>query len=82
MTLDDPNTVEPIKLSKPLVQRFAKESDTGERAQRLRALLNLDATKYSFGIVDTVNSGVEQLRSESGKVTQAFDPDTRYAEIE
>ena len=34
-----------------------------------------------FGIVDTASSAVEQLRAESGKLTQAFDPDTEYAEI-
>lgn len=81
MTRDDPNTVEPLKLTKPLFLRFSKESDNDDRAKRLRSLLNLNPAKYSFGIVDTANSGVEQLRSESGRVTQAFDPETEYAEI-
>jgi hypothetical protein len=43
--------------------------------------LNLDPTKYSFGIVDTASSGTEQLRSESGKLSQVFDPDVKLAEI-
>ena len=59
----------------------ARQSDNDPRAKRLRELLNLDSTKYSFGIVDTASSGVEQLRSESGKLTQAFDPEVQYAEI-
>jgi len=81
MTRDDPNTFEPLKLFKPLFLRFSKASDNDPRAQRLRELLNLDSTKYSFGIVDTGNSGVEQLRAESGKVSQVFDPDVHLAEI-
>lgn len=81
MTRDDPNMFEPLKLFKPLFVRFSKQSDTDLRAQRLRQLLNLDPQKYSFGIVDTVNSGTEQLLSESGKVTQVFDPDRKMAEI-
>jgi len=81
MTRDDPTVFEPVKLFKPLFLRFSKQSDNDPRAKRLRELLNLDPAKYSFGIVDTANSGVEQLRSESGKLTQAFDPETQYAEI-
>lgn len=81
MTRDDPAVVEPLKLFKPLFVRFSKQSDNDSRAKRLRELLNLDPTKYSFGIVDTANSGVEQLRSESGKLTQVFDPDANLAEI-
>jgi len=81
MTRDDPNTFEPLKLSKPLFLRFSKRSDEDARARRLRALLNLDPKKYSFGIVDTASSGVEQLRSESGRLSQSFDEDVEYAEI-
>jgi len=81
MTRDDPNTVEPLKLSKPLFLRFSKVSDSDPRVIRLRELLSLDPAKYSFGIVDTANSGIEQLRSESGVVSQVFDPDARMAEI-
>ena len=40
-----------------------------------------DERKYSFGLVDTANSGTEQLRSESGKISQVFDPDVKLAEI-
>jgi len=81
MPRDDPKVLEPLKLSKPLFLRFSSASDNDPRAKRLRELLNLDAGKYSFGIVDTGNSSVEQLRAESGRLTQAFDPDTEYAEI-
>jgi hypothetical protein len=81
LTRDDPNVFEPLKLSKPLFLRFSKQSDSDPRARRLRELLNLNPSKYSFGIVDTGNSGTEQLRSESGKVSQVFDPDTDMAEI-
>jgi len=81
MTREDPNTFEPLKLSKPLFLRFSKASDNDPMAKRLRELLNLDGAKYSFGIVDTGNSGVEQLRSESGRVSQVFDPDAHLAEI-
>ncbi len=51
------------------------------RARRLRELLNLNPKEYSFGIVDTVNSGVEQLRSESGKLSQVFEVETNLDEI-
>jgi len=81
MTRDDPTVFEPLKLFKPLFLRFSRQSDNDPRAKRLRELLNLDSTKYSFGIVDTANSGTEQLRSESGKLAQAFDPDIQYTEI-
>jgi len=81
MTRDDPNVFEPLKLFKPLFLRFSKRSDDDPRAMRLRELLNLDPRKYSFGIVDTASSGVEQLRSESGKLSQVFEPDTNLAEI-
>lgn len=81
MTRDDPNTIEPLRLSKPLFLRFSVASDNDDRAKRLRSLLGLNPANYSFGIVDTANSSVEQLRSESGKVTQAFDPEAEYAEI-
>lgn len=81
MTRDDPNMFEPLKLFKPLFLRFSKRSDDDLRAQRLRALLNLDPNKYSFGIVDTASSGVEQLRSESGKLSQVFDDNAEMAEI-
>jgi hypothetical protein len=54
-----------LKLFKPLFLRFSKQSDSDPRARHLRELLDLDPTKYSFGIVGTANSGVEQLRSES-----------------
>jgi len=81
MTRDNPDVVEPLKLFKPLFLRFSKRSDDDPRAKRLRELLNLDPSKYSFGIVDTVNSGVEQLRSESGKLSQVFESDTNLAEI-
>ncbi len=81
MTRADPNMFEPIKLIKPMFLRFSKASDNDPRAQRLRELLNLDSTKYSFGIVDTAGSGTELFRAESGKLTQAFDPATDYAEI-
>lgn len=47
----------------------------------MRELLNLDPKKHSFGIVDTANSGVEQLRSESGRLSQTFDEDVELAEI-
>jgi len=81
MTRDDPNTFEPLKLFKPVFLRLAKRSDDDPRAKRLRQLLDLDPQKYSFGIVDTANSAVDMLRSESGKLSQAFDPDARFAEI-
>lgn len=81
MTRDDPTVFEPLKLFKPMFLRFSKQSDNDPRARRLRELLNLDPTKYSFGIVDTANSGVEQLRSESGKLSQVFDPEAKLAEI-
>jgi len=81
MTRDDPNVIEPLRLSKPLFLRFSKESDNDPRAKHLRELLNLDRTKYSFGIVDTANSGTEQLRSESGKLSQVFEPGKALAEI-
>lgn len=81
MTRDDPNVFEPLKLFKPLFLRFSKQSDTDPRVKRLRKLLNLDSKKYSFGIVDTASSGVEQLLSESGKASQVFDPEKDFAEI-
>lgn len=81
LTRDDPTVFEPLKLTKPLFLRFSEKSDNDPRAQRLRKLLKLDDTKYSFGIVDTGGSGVEQLRSESGKLSQVFDPNARLAEI-
>jgi hypothetical protein len=81
MTRDDTNTVEPLRLFKPLFLRFSKESDNDPRAKRLRELLNLDPAKYSFGIVDTAHSGVEQLRSESGTLSQVFEPNARLDEI-
>lgn len=81
MTRDDPNMLEPLKLFKPLFLRFSKQSDDDSRAKRIRELLNLDSTKYSFGIVDTATSGVEQRLTESGQLAQAFNPETQYAEI-
>lgn len=81
MTRDDPNVFEPLKLSKPLFLRFSKESDKDPRATRLRQLLNLAADKYSFGIVDTGNSGIEQLRSESGMLSQTLESGTAMPEI-
>jgi hypothetical protein len=81
MTRDDPNTLEPLKLSKALFLRFSTRSDSDPRAQRLRDLLRLDKGKYSFAIVDTGGSGIEQLRSESGKVSQVYEPEARLAEI-
>jgi len=81
MTRDDPNVFEPLKLAKPLFLRFSQESDSDLRAKRLRELLNLNPKKYSFGIVDTGNSGVEQLRSESGKISQALEEGTTLDEI-
>jgi len=81
MPRDDPNVFEVLKLSKPLFLRFSSQSDGDLRAKRLRELLSLNPGKYSFGIVDTGNSGAEQFRAESGKVTQAFDSDSDYAEI-
>jgi hypothetical protein len=33
------------------------------------------------GIVDSANSGVEQMRSESGKLSQMFEVDTNLYEI-
>jgi hypothetical protein len=80
MTRDDPNVFEPVKLFKPLFLRFSQQSDDDLRARRLRELLDLDPNKYSFGIVDTASSGVEQLRSESGKLSQVFE-DTPMTEI-
>jgi len=59
---------EPLKLFKPLFLRFSKQSDSNPQARHLRELLDFDPTKYSFGIMDTASSGVEQLRSESGKL--------------
>ena len=81
MTRDDPKVFEPLKLFKPLFLRFSKRSDDDPRARRLRKLLDLNPNKYSFGIVDTANSGVEQLRSESGKLSQVFEPGTNLDEI-
>ena len=81
MTRDDPITVDPLKLFKPLFLRFSKESNNDPRAKRLRELLHLDPAKYSFAIVDTANSGTEQMRSESGKISQVFDPDACLTEI-
>lgn len=81
MTRDDPKMFEPLKLFKPLFLRFSKLSDNDSRAQRLRRLLNLDSTKYSFGIVDTASSGTEQLLSESGKASKVFDLDKSFDEI-
>jgi len=81
MTRDDPNVFEPLKLFKPLFLRFSKRSDEDPKAKRLRELLSLDPAKYSFGIVDTAASGVEQLRSESGKVSQVMEDETKLAEI-
>jgi hypothetical protein len=81
MPRDDPKVLEPLKLFKPLFLRFSGQSDNDPRAKRVRALLNLNPGKYSFGIVDTGNSSAEQLRAESGKLTQAFDPSTDFAEI-
>jgi hypothetical protein len=78
MTRDDPNTFEPLKLFKTLFLRFSKKSDNDPQAKRLRELLNLDSSKYSFGIVGTASSGVEQLRSESGKLTQAFKVEAKH----
>ena len=81
MTRADPNVFEPLKLSKPLFLRFSKKSDADPRAKHLRELLDLDPGKYSFGIVDTGNSGVEQLRSESGKLSQVMEEHPKLAEI-
>lgn len=81
MTRDDPNVFEPLKISKPLFLRFTVKSDGDPRARRLRELLDLDPSKYSFGIVDTANSGVEQLRSESGKPSQVMEEGKKMAEI-
>jgi len=81
MTRDDPNVFEPLKLSKPLFLRFSVQSDGDPRAKRLRELLDLDPSKYSFGIVDTGNSGAEQLRSESGKPSQVMVEDGKLTEI-
>jgi len=81
MTRNDPEVFEPLKLSKPLFLRFSKTSDDNPNARRLRDLLDLDPKKYSFGIVDTGNSGVEQLRSESGSPSQVMEDETELAEI-
>ena len=81
MTRDDPNVFEPLKLTKPLFLRFSKRSDADPRAQRLRSLLGLAPDRYSFGIVDTGSSGTEQLLSESGRLSQVYDPERPMAEI-
>lgn len=81
MTRDDPEVFEVLRLSKPLFLRFSKASDGDPRAQRLRALLDLDDQRYSFGIVDTIGSGKEQLYSETGHVSQMLDPDAVLDEI-
>ena len=81
ITRDDPNVLEPLMVLKPLFLRFSKQSDEDPRAKRLRELLNLDPKKYSFGIVDTANSGADLFRSESGKLMQAYDPDNQFTEI-
>lgn len=81
MTRDDPNVFEPLKLSKPLFLRFSVESDNDPKARRLRELLDLDPSKYSFGIIDTGNSGAEQLRSESGKPSQVMQEGAKMTEI-
>ena len=44
-------------------------------------MLNLNPKKYSFGIVDTASSGVEQLLSESGKLSQVFNTEKPMDEI-
>lgn len=71
----------PIKLFKPLFLRFSKKSDNAPQARRLHKLLNLDPARYQFGIVDTADSGVERLGSESGKLSQVFEPQTDLAEV-
>jgi len=76
-----PDVVEPLKLFKPLFLRFSKRSDGDSRSQRLRELLSLDSESYSFGIVDTVASGKEQLLAESSKLSQIYDPDAKLSEI-
>lgn len=79
MSRDDPNVIEPLELFKPLFLRFSLRSDDDPRAQRLRELLDLDASRYSFGIVDTVQT--DQMRSESGRLAMAFDLERDYQEI-
>lgn len=81
MTRDDPKTFEVLKLTKPLFLRFSKESDADPGAKRLRQLLHLVDGQYSFGIVDTITSGKEQMLSESGRLSQAFEQDAQLAEI-
>ncbi|WP_092857053.1 hypothetical protein [Albimonas pacifica] len=81
MTRDDPNTFEPLKLSKPLFLKFASGSDGDPRTRRLRELLDLDPTRHSFAIVDTANSGTEQLLAESGRLSRVLDGGAPLREI-
>lgn len=81
MTRADPTVFEPLKLSRPLFVRFSKRSDADPRARRLRDLLNLDPTAYSFAIIDTGNSGVEQLLAESQQPSRVQGSDAPLREI-
>lgn len=81
MTRDDPNLFEPLKLAKPLFLKFTKQSDAAPEARRLRDLLDLDPTRYSFAIVDTANSGTEQLLAESGQLSRVLDDEAPLREI-
>jgi hypothetical protein len=76
-----PTVFEPLKLSRPLFVRFSKRSDADPRARRLRDLLSLDPTAYSFAIIDTGNSSVEQLLAESQQPSRVEGSDAPLREI-
>lgn len=81
MTRDNPKVFEPLRMAKPLFLRFSRRADSDPRAQRLRTLLDLDPTRYSFAIIDTASSGTEGLLAEGGRLSRVFDTDKKLREI-
>ena len=61
--------------------RFSKASDKSEKAKRLRELLALDPTQYSFPLVNPTYSRTERRRISNKQPPAALDPDARFTEI-
>lgn len=69
----DPGTIVPRSFSNPLFLRFSLASDADPRGRRLRELLKLDPTAYSFPITNTKDVSPELLRTEGGELSLIFD---------
>jgi hypothetical protein len=81
LNIESPDVFEPIRISTVLHLRLSKNADDDPRIQRLRDLLDLDPTRYTYGIIDSASAGADGMRSLKGEAVNAFDPDLKFTEI-